>query len=164
MNQPLALLSVAILKAMLENGFTLFVRQSYPAGRTIADANTREVFLITPYTDIGEANMHFQHIRFDNRKYIYQVHHPEEVEKLYIAAGQPAGYKIYAAVIQEPSSHILKALQPEITAYILRKTKWGQAATEIVQTGLILHYGDLYLTLHYQEEEIKVPLPEICNY
>ncbi|RFS21076.1 hypothetical protein DVR12_17200 [Chitinophaga silvatica] len=164
MTQPLALLSVAILKAMLESGFTLFVRQSYPAGRTFADANIREVFLITPYTNIGEANMHFQHIRFDNRKYIYQTHHPEEVEKLYVAAEQPAGYKIYAAVIQEPIDQILHMLQPKIKAYILRRTKWGQEGLDNVKTGFILHYGDLCVTLQYLHEEIKVPLSEIDKY
>ncbi|CAL1520106.1 hypothetical protein [Chitinophaga sp. MM2321] len=98
MDHPLVLLSAPLVAAMLENGFTLFVRQSYQDGRDHTDARTREIFLITPYKDIGEANQHFQQIRFDKRKYIYQSHHVEEVEKLYKAASQPTGYKVYVAL------------------------------------------------------------------
>lgn len=98
MHNPFELLSAALVTAMLEEGFTLFVRQAYPAGETPADITIKEVFLITPYKDIASANAHFQHIRFDQRKYIYQAHHPEEVKKLYNAASQPSGYKIYVAL------------------------------------------------------------------
>jgi hypothetical protein len=97
MEPPLALLSAAGLHTLLENGFTLFVRQSYPAGSASTDTAIKETFLITPYKDIGEANQHYQQIRFDRRKYIYQAHHPEEIDKLLVAASQPPGYKVYVA-------------------------------------------------------------------
>jgi hypothetical protein len=159
MHNPLALLSTALVSALLENGFTLFVRQSYPAGKDDTGA-CRETFLITPYKDIGEANMHFQHIRFDRRKYIYQAHHPEEIEKLYKAASQPPGYKIYAALLQrerwEPPHHVAAAVK----RYISLKTKWPPGE---VTADLFLHYGELYFTLKYGDEEIKVPLPDIAS-
>ncbi|GEP89976.1 hypothetical protein SAMN05660909_01394 [Chitinophaga terrae (ex Kim and Jung 2007)] len=163
MEQPLALLTEALLKAMLENGFTLFVRQSYPAGRNSNDEHIKEALLVTPYTNIGEANLHFQHIRFDKRKYIYQTHHAEEVEKLYHAARQPAGYKIYIAVIQDSTTAIIQQLLPMIHKYVVQRTKWGETALGRVRAGLLLQYGELYVTLHYVHQEIRVPLSELDN-
>ncbi|MBO9727743.1 MAG: hypothetical protein J7623_03785 [Chitinophaga sp.] len=161
MHNPLALLSGELVTALLENGFTLFVRQSYAAGRTNTDIHIREVFLITPYKDIGEANMHFQHIRFDSRKYIYQAHHPEEIAKLYKAASQPAGYKVYASLLQQEVWQPPLIMDPAVRRYISRKTTWRPDKEEAVQAELFLHYGELYFTLKYGDEEIKVPLSEI---
>ncbi|NSL90404.1 hypothetical protein [Chitinophaga solisilvae] len=103
MHHPSVLLTAALLSALLEDGFSLFVRQSFPEGFNSADVNTKEVFLITPYKDIASANAHFQTIRFDRRKYIYRSHHQEEVDKLYTAASQPPGYRIYVALIPVPA-------------------------------------------------------------
>jgi hypothetical protein len=161
MHNPLALLSVALVKALLENGFTLFVRQSFPAGRNDSDLHISEVFLITPYKDIGEANLHFQHIRFDHRKYIYQAHHPEEIEKLYKAASQPPGYKVYASLLQQVEWDPPLYMDPYVRKYISFKTKWRPEKREQVNAELFLHYGELYFRLTYGDEEIKVPLSDI---
>ena len=162
MHNPLALLSAALVSALLENGFTLFVRQSYPAAKDDTGA-CRETFLITPYKDIGEANMHFQHIRFDRRKYIYQSHHPEEIEKLYKAASQPPGYKIYAALLQRESWEPPPYIASAVRKYISFKTRWKPERPEEVTAELFLHYGELYFTLKYGDEEIKVPLSDIAS-
>lgn len=161
MHNPLALLSPALVTALLENGFTLFVRQQFPAGREVADSHLKEVLLITPYKDIGEANMHFQHIRFDYRKYIYQAHHPEEIEKLYKAASQPPGYKVYASLLKQEVWNPPLSMDPDVKKYISRKTKWRPEKGEEVSAELFLHYGELYFTLKYGDEEIKVPLSDI---
>jgi hypothetical protein len=161
MHNPLALLSAALVKALLENGFTLFVRQSYPAGRDKTDTHIKEIFLITPYKDIGEANEHFRHIRFDHRKYIYQSHHPEEVAKLYTAAAQLAGYKVYAALLMEEKWEPPVHIETMMRKYISLKTKWRPERKEEVTAELFLHYGELCFTLKYGHEELKVPLSDI---
>ncbi|PSL47555.1 hypothetical protein CLV51_102412 [Chitinophaga niastensis] len=161
MHNPLALLSAALVNALLENGFTLFVRQSYPAGRDHTDTHIKEIFLITPYKDIGEANQHFQHIRFDHRKYIYQAQHTEEIAKLYVAAAQLSGYKVYAALLQQEEWDPPLYMDPAMRRYISLKTKWKPDRSEEVTAELFLHYGELYFTLKYGHEEIKVPLSDI---
>jgi len=160
-HNPLALLSTPLVSALLESGFTLFVRQSYLAGKNHT-GNSKEVFLITPYKDIGEANMHFQHIRFDHRKYIYQAHHPEEIAKLYKAASQPAGYKIYASLLQQEAWEPPFYMESAVRKYISLKTKWKPERPEEIVADLFLHYGELYFTLKYGDEEIKVPLSDIA--
>ncbi len=161
MHHPLTILSAALLSALLEEGYSFFVRQSCPVGIAPADTPIREVFLITPYKDIVSANAHFQHIRFDRRKYIYQTSHPEEKDKLYQAAAQPAGYKIYAAQIDPEHQTPDAQLVQHVKHYISQYTTWP---TDHIQIEYGLQYGELYLSLKYGDEEIKVPLPAIESY
>ncbi|MBC9912320.1 hypothetical protein [Chitinophaga varians] len=161
MHHPLTLLSAALLSALLQEEYHFFVRQSYPAGISTADAHIREAFLITPYKDIASANAHFQHIRFDRRKYIYQTIHAEEVEKLRQAAAQPTGYKIYVALIDPEHETPAPQLVQHVKHYISQYTTWP---TEDILIQYALQYGELYLSLKYGDEEIKVPLPAIESY
>ncbi|MCW3467583.1 hypothetical protein [Chitinophaga nivalis] len=164
MYQPLALLSPELVTALLENGFTLFVRQRYEVARNQTDHQIKEIFLITPYKNIGEANLHFQHIRFDARKYIYQSHHKEEIDKLYVAAAQPAGYKVYAALLQDEVWEPPLQLENRVRKYIAGKTSWKPDRKEKIDATLSLRYGELYCHLHYGEEELAVPLSVIEEY
>lgn len=161
MHHPLTLLSAALLSALLEEEYHFFVRQGYPAGISAADTHIREAFLITPYKDIASANAHFQHIRFDRRKYIYQTSHPEEEEKLRHAATQPAGYKIYLALIDPEHEIPDPQLVQHVKHYISQYTTWPM---EDICIQYALQYGELYLSLKYGDEEIKVPLPAIESY
>ncbi|NML41581.1 hypothetical protein HHL17_30635 [Chitinophaga sp. G-6-1-13] len=161
MHHPLTLLSAALLSALLKEEYHFFVRQCYPAGISAADTHIREAFLITPYKDIASANAHFQHIRFDRRKYIYQTIHLEEVDKLCVAAAQPVGYKIYVALIDPEHETPDPQLVQHVKHYISQYTTWP---TEYIRIQYALQYGELYLSLKYGDEEIKVPLPAIESY
>jgi hypothetical protein len=163
MHNPLALLTPALVTALMDDGFTLFVRQSYEAAREPDEPTVKELFLITPYRNIGEANQHFTHIRFDHRKYIYQTHHQEEVSKLYTAASQPTGYKVYVALLKEQEWTPPLYMDPAVRIYISRKTSWRPKRPEEVGAELFLRYGILTFRLTYGDEEITVPLSELDN-
>ncbi|WP_291909714.1 hypothetical protein [Chitinophaga sp. CB10] len=161
MFNPLALFTPPVLTAFLGQGYTLFVRQSYLPGIEPGDKETKEAFLITPYKDIGEANQHFQHIRFDKRKYIYQAHRPEEMDKLFIAAGQPPGYKVFTAMLKgktwEPGGEVAEKLK----RYMQIHTNWRPSST--VEAELFTHFGELIIALRYGQEEIQVPLYQLIT-
>jgi len=160
MHNPLALFTTEVLDALLAQGFTIFVRQSYPRGKDHFDTETKEAFLITPYKDIGEANQHFQHIQFDHRKYVYQVHRNEEVEKLKTAAGQPAGYKVYVDKLAAAEWRASVQLGAKIGNYIRVHTKW-KARDGGITANLFLHFGELMLRISNGNEEIKISLSEV---
>src|SRR5687768_13229268 len=100
MENPLVLLTPELMGSMLHNGFTHFIRQSYPRG--LRDG-IKEAFLFTAYKDgeIDKVNAHFQAISHDDRKYQYYVGNKGEKEKLFIAADQPAGYLVYMALLKD---------------------------------------------------------------
>lgn len=160
MHNPLALFTTEVLNALTAQGFTIFVRQSYPRGKDHSDTITKEAFLITPYRDIGVANQHFQYIRFDTRKYIYQVHNPDELEKLKLAATQPSGYKVFVDKLAAEEWHPTKQIMAKISSYLRVHTKWKPRENGI-RVNLFLHFGELMLRLTCGNEEIKIALREI---
>ncbi|RAJ87623.1 hypothetical protein CLV59_101384 [Chitinophaga dinghuensis] len=159
MYNPLVLFTKPLLTTLLNSGYSIFVRQSYLPGIEPGDNNTKEAFLITPYMDIGEANLHFQAIRFDKRKYIYQAHRQEEMDKLFIAASQPPGYKVFAAWLKEEHWAPSEELGHKLKRYISIHTNWRPNHT--VDVELFFKYGELFLSLRYGQEELKVPLHQI---
>lgn len=160
MHNPLALFSPQMLKVMIDMGFTIFVRQSYPRGKDHFNNEIKEALLITPYRDIGLANQHFQYIRFDKRKYIYQVHHAEELQKLHKAVSQPEGYRVYIDKIAAKEWKAPPQMKTKVANYIRLNTKWKRQDGDI-GINLFLHYGDLMLRISNGSEEIKILLSEI---
>ena len=161
MHNPLALLSREILEGLIESGHRYFVRQSYPRGKSPFDGKTKESFLITPYRGFSDVNPHFQAIKFDARKYVYQIDYPEELKKLYAAAGQPDGYKIYVSLLRERRWRPSITLAPKIKSYLRANSKWKPDRNEEVRVSLFIQFGELFLTLQYRTQEIKVPLSDI---
>ncbi|SKD10090.1 hypothetical protein SAMN05660461_5990 [Chitinophaga ginsengisegetis] len=160
MHNPLALFTTEVLNALLTHGFTIFVRQSYPRGKDHFDSNIKEAFLFTPYKDIGEANQHFQYIRYDVRKYVYQVQRVEEFERLKIAAAQPEGYKNYVDKLAAKQWRPSAQMGTKIGNYVRAHTKW-KAREGSISVNLFLHYGELMLRLSNGAEEIKVKLSDV---
>ncbi|MDR6565473.1 hypothetical protein [Chitinophaga ginsengisegetis] len=160
MHNPLALFTQEVLDALLAHGFTIFVRQSYSRGKDHFDSDIKEAFLFTAYKDIGEANQHFQYIRYDGRKYIYQVQRPEEYERLKIAAGQPAGYRNYVDKLAAKEWRPSAQMGTKIGNYIRAYTKW-KARDSSISANLFLHYGELMLRLSNGNDEIKVKLSDV---
>jgi len=160
MHNPLALLTTELLQALLAHGFTFFIRQSYPRGMDHFDPALKECFLITPYAEMGEAQRHFQHIVADPRRRIYLVDQPEELDKLYLAAAQPDGYKIFVDKLAAPKWRVPADMNSKIHRYLRANTKWKTREGEIA-VNLFLHFGELMLRLTNGREEIKINLNEI---
>ncbi|WP_346318165.1 hypothetical protein [Chitinophaga sp. YIM B06452] len=158
MHNPLSLLFPQLLDRLVEHGYRYFVRQSFPRGIDLPAI--KEAFLITPYLDFGEANAHFQAIRFDHRKYIYPVDHHEEKAKLYAAAGQPEGYRVFVALLKGKTWRPPPDLGPRIKAFLKAQ---GRGSSGKIDAVLGIHFGELILEVRAGEDTFKVPLREIDN-
>lgn len=158
MYNPLKLLSVDILAAMIMRKHMYFVRQSYPRG--IAPG-VKEAFLITAYETWEKANEHYIAIKYDNRKYLYNIN-PEsgdmisrnnDKEKIFAAARQPAGYKIFIDQLEEKRWRPPKTLHMQIHRY-LSHLSWAHMNNEI-DVKLSLNFGQLIVKFtckRYREE------------
>ncbi|MGN7818763.1 hypothetical protein ACTJJB_01465 [Chitinophaga sp. 22536] len=122
-------------------GAGFVVRQSFPWG---ISSGIRESFVFTPYETIAEANEHFQHIRFDPRKYVYNLERPEEVEKLYKAADQPEGYRNFLGALGSRKYKTTGLLDEKAYKYMRKHTNWGDWK---MHSYLTLRYGVLSVRL-----------------
>lgn len=158
MYNPLALLSPELVASLQQHGFIVFVRQSYPRGKVHAEI--KEAFLLTHYNDLSAAEEHMQRIAADPRKCLYRVNILEEQEKLMIAAAQPAGYRVYSALLKDKKWKAPPRLQSGIKSYLRANTAW-KVKDGAIAADLYLHFGELMLKLVSPSGEINLLLSEV---
>jgi hypothetical protein len=159
MHNPFQLYSPRLLDGLLKAGHTHFVRQTYKRGIDHFDPLPKGSFLVTPYNETAKANMHYEALVNDANRFIYNTGIKEHLEKLHIAANQPAGYKIYAPLLPGPwkPSDIMAG---KIRIYVSRILKW-HPGKQGVHSDLFLQFGELFITLKSGIHEVKIPLSDI---
>ena len=99
----------------------------------------------------------------DGNRFLYDVEDMSHLEKLYVAAGQPFGYRIFyagriAADWKPPVDY-----QKKIRQYIKNKHPDWRAGTngDRIEAGLMEEFGELYIKLRWKTEEDVTKLEEI---
>lgn len=138
MYNPLALLENVYVDALIEKGYRVFVRQSYPRG---LGPNIKEAFLFTPYKTLEDAQDHIMAIILEDRTEIYDINKPEQKARIYTAASQPAGYAVYINRLKGNSWNPPRPLKEQIHNYV-KMLGWGSRNMNI-ETTLSLQHGKL---------------------
>ncbi|OYY24726.1 MAG: hypothetical protein B7Y15_04705 [Bacteroidetes bacterium 24-39-8] len=97
----------------------------------------------------------------DTQAYLYDAEDPEHLRRLNIAAGQPAGYAIYAPLLAMRQWKPTDLLKAKIKTYIESKLKWKPRGSDDIGAELFLHFGELFITLKFGHDHAKVKLLEI---
>ncbi len=162
MYNPFPLLTTQMLRIKLADGKRYFVRQTYPRGM---QEGIRAAFLFRAYEQ-SEKEIAAEHIRViasDPNHFLYDATNEEDLRKLFIAATQPGGFKIYYAgkIAQDWKPPV--EYQAKLKNYIRTKLPdWRPTrGGDKIQAGLYEEYGALFLKLGFEEEELKIPFSEI---
>lgn len=159
MHNPLTLFTSQLLAVHLQSGNRYFVRQTYHRGNAVT-AN-KGAFLISEYADLSRAKIHMAALEHDPQSYLYDAEDPEHLRRLNIAAGQPAGYAIYAPLLAMRQWKPTDLLKAKIKTYIESKLKWKPRGSDDIGAELFLHFGELFITLKFGHDHAKVKLLEI---
>jgi hypothetical protein len=160
MHNPLQLYSPRLLNSLIRAGHKYFVRQTYKRGVNHFDAEPKGAFLISHYNDLSKAQQHYDALKDEEKRFLYDISNTEHLEKLKATAQQPTGYKIYTPLLLEewkPS----RDMAEKIRAYINHKLRWRPGREERVHTNLFLEFGELFITLKFRGYNEEVPLSDI---
>lgn len=163
MHNPFVLLTTRLLESLIKAGNHFFVRQTYTRGKNELDPLNKAAFLFTHYTDYSRAKTHFDSLDNDPNRFLYNINEEEHYRKLFIAAGQPEGFKVYSPIVQQawkPTAPIAA----KIRNYINQKLNWTPARNDGVKADLFVQFGELFITLKYGIHEVKLPLADIENF
>jgi hypothetical protein len=165
MYNPFPLLTTQMLRIKLADGKRYFVRQTFPRGM---QAGLRASFLFRAYEahEKAIAEDHINMISSDSNHFLYDAVIPEHLDKLFIAASQPAGFKIYYAGKKEQDWKPPAEYQLKLKSYIRAKHPgWRpKRGGDKILAGLYEEYGELFLKLSYEDKEEKIPFGEIEKY
>jgi hypothetical protein len=161
MFNPLALWTEEALKGFIEDGHRYFVRQTFNRARNAFDENIRGYYLFCHYKEYAPAKEHFDALKNDPNRFLYDWEDEEHRKKLQIAAGQPPGYKIFTnTFIPDWENRITKAMKQKIRLYIQRKG-WYPRREETVHIAFFPHFGEVMIILKFRGQEVHVPLDDI---
>lgn len=165
MFNPFALLSAPLLQAFVNTGKKFFVRQRFNRASDHFHDQVQGYFIITHYAEKGHAEHHYGAISQDPYKCFYEWENDEHRNKLIVAASQPEGYKIYAAVfVPDWQKHITNPLKQKLRNYVESKLGWKPSVAETVAFDIYVNYGELYAKLKLRNQEVRIKLAEIETY
>jgi len=163
MHNPFVLLTTKLLESLIKTGNHFFVRQTYKRGKNQLDPLNKAAFLFTHYTDYSRAKTHYDTLDDDPNRFLYNINEEEHYQKLFIAASQPDGFKIYSPLMKQgwkPTPPIAA----RIRNYINQKLNWHLARADSVKADLFVQFGELFITLKCGIHELKLPLADIENF
>jgi hypothetical protein len=161
MFNPLCIFSSELLEAFVKSGQKYFVRQSFNRG-LISNEKLNHAFLISHYSDFGQAYEHFEAIAQDHHRRLYRWSEPDDRNRLQLAATQPAGYTIYASVVMPGwKEKAERELKVQVRNYIARKNLWHPAKKDSVEFELYPHFGEVFVRMRFHNQEIKIRLEEV---
>ena len=160
MINPFQLYSPDLLQALLRAGHRYFVRQTYERGSFQDAGTTQKAFLISHYDNASRANVHYEALVTDANRFLYDVSDPAHLEKLEIAASQPAGFRIFTPMLLRPWKPT-EWIKGKVRKYIDQKLAWQPGRSTGVKTNLFTQFGELFLTLKSGIHEVKIPLSDV---
>lgn len=158
-------LTSPLLESFIAKGKKYFVRQTYSRGMPLGETEVKGSYLFTHYGTITEAQAHYNVLKDDDYRFLYDANFPEHLEKLKKAAAGVEGFRIYASVA-EPGweKRAQLNLKPKVKRYIDYKLKWKPKRNEMVDFDLYLQWGELFAKLTSKGQEVSVRLEEIEKY
>jgi hypothetical protein len=163
MHNPFVLLTVPLLESLLKAGNQFFVRQTYKRGKNELDPLNKAAFLFSHYTDYSRAKTHYDTLDNDPNRFLYNINEEEHYQKLFTAAGQPEGYKIYSPLVKQAWKPT-PPIAARIRKYIDQKLTWSLGRNDSVKADLFVQFGELFITLKFGIHELKLPLADIENF
>lgn len=150
-----------VLDGFITQGHRYFVRQTFERAREPFDITTKAHFLICHYKDPAKAKEHFDVLTDDPNRFLYNWDEPEHQQRLKMAAGQPAGYKIFSNTFMENwEHHITDRFRAKIRAYI-DELGWKPSRNDTVRFDFFPRFGEPFATLRFKKRVVEVSFDEI---
>lgn len=166
MLNPYSILTPEILSAMLKQPM-YFVRQEYRRGKDIYQEKNIPI-LLTHYprheVDRERAERHIRLLYKDRYRFLYDSTNPSHLEKLFKAASQPEGYRIFINLLPKEWK-ANDSLKMKISRYVRERLPcWNYSPSDKLKVTLKERYGELFIALLWRGQQTEVLLDDIENF
>jgi hypothetical protein len=151
-----------VLEATVKRGCLYFVRNTYSLAFDHFQENIKGYFMISHYNDEAKAKAHYNSLTGDTYRFFYDWENPEHQKRLYDAASYPVEYRIFSTYFHpDYKKKITKQTKDKINTYMYKHTNWKPQRGEMVNLDFFIQFGDLYATMSYAGQQIKVKFEDI---
>jgi hypothetical protein len=166
MLNPYSIRTPEILSAMLKQPM-YFVRQEYRRGKEILEQKNIPILLTHYHHHEGDRERAERHIRLlykDPCRFLYDSTNPLHQEKLFKAASQPKGYRIFINLLPKEWK-ANNNLKMKINRYVKERLPcWNYSPADKLKVTLKERYGELFIALLWRGRQTEVLLDDIENF
>ncbi len=164
MFNPFAIYSPKLLQYCLDNGRKYLVTQTNLHAPT--DAGGAVPLLVSDYNDPGLAQIHFKALE-DRYAAILDLGKRTHLAKIRQLMEPDSGYHLYAAFIHDRKQverEMNERFTDHIRNYVTKETNWRIGADKKISPRLELIFGELFVTLKYGSQRLRIKLAELEKY
>jgi hypothetical protein len=156
MFNPLAPFDDKALEGFIKDGHRFFVRQTFNRAKDHFDEGIKGYFLFCHYKDEGPAKEHYDALKHDPYRFLYDWQKETDRKKLLLAASRPEGYKIFTnTFMPDWEHHITNRIKQKVRAYIISQG-WKPDNEEGVAISFYPHFGEVMIILKFRRQELRV--------
>lgn len=163
--QPFIPFEKRYLNKLMQTKHYYWVSQSYNRGNTAITGNKISI-LLTNYNDKALAEIHRKAVQNDTYAAIIDIQKEAHYNTL-IAMLQPVSkYYVYWGIVEDFKKlerTLNEQFAENLKRYIDKKTTWRIGTSEVLRPGFQLTFGELYITLKWSGQSIRIKFEEIEN-
>lgn len=122
--------------------------------------------MLTHYSDKGLAKIHYNAVVHDRYAAIIDLEDERHRHRLEAMLAANSGYRIYSSLVTNPN-HVKMALdrtlKDHIQQFIAKNTNWKIGRDYTMIPKLEITFGELFITMKYGSQQLRVKLAEIEN-
>lgn len=122
--------------------------------------------MLTHYSDKGLAKIHHNAVLHDRYASIIDLENERHREKLLSMLTPGSNYRIYSSLVTDPKQVKMaldRTLKEGIQKFITTNTNWRIGREQTITPNLEITFGELYITMRYGTQQLRVKLEEIEN-
>ena len=164
MLQPFEEFKPVFIKKLADMKKRYLVAQGYKRASEPFTEEPKTGILLTDYDNPGGANIHLNAIKHDPYAAIIDLENPNHKSKLQEMLLPGSKYKVFWAVVKskkELKDRIDKRYKESMRRYIEKNTRWRIGSGETIYPDVDVTFGELFITLRYGGQRIRIKFEEI---
>lgn len=164
MLQPFELMRPIFVERLIPMKKVYLVSQTYRRGENPLEDNPRIPLLFTDYDDPGLAKIHLNALRNDKYAAIIDLTKPEHKKKILEMLSPTSAYRLYWSVMRSTEkieAQIDQDYKSNVRRYVASRTAWQPSRDDSVATKMEVIFGELFITLRYRKEKVRITFEEL---
>ena len=166
MLQPFETFLPLYIDRLLQLNKRYLVSQTYKRGATHPVEPQKDCILLSDYDAAGGANIHLNAVKHDKYAAILDLTKPAHKKKLLEMLDPNSGYQVFWAVVKsrkDLEARINAGYIPHMRRYIAKNTTWRIDHDATVFPQVQIAFGELFITLKWRSQTIRIKFEDIEN-
>jgi hypothetical protein len=166
MLQPFEEFKLIYIRKLVELKKRWLVSQSYQRAHDhLADEHKIDI-LLTDYDSPGGANIHLNAVSHDKYAALLDLENPRHKKKLEEMLSAGSKYRLFWAVVKsskELQGTINRMYKDNMKRWLDKNTHWRIGADKTIRPAVDVTFGELFVTLKYAGQSIRIRFDDIEN-